>query len=240
MWPQGGPHELQPVMVVQFDQKIDPKAVLETISVEVGDKRAIRLATAAEIEADEGARQQVAASEPGRFVAFRTVEPLPRGTGVKVTVGPGTPSAEGPRRSQNSQVYQFATFGPMEHIGAQCGWGGECRPLTPLQVVFTNPIDLERFDPRTVHVEPSIPGINISASGNTITVTGATAGRTMYSVTVDAGLRDVFGQASEKRAGRNSRPRAPSRSCRAPTATSWWSIRAAGRSCRCSRSTGRS
>ncbi|MCY0989417.1 MG2 domain-containing protein [Nannocystis sp. ILAH1] len=200
MWPQGGPHELQPVMVVQFDQKIDAKAVLEVISVEVGDKRAIRLATAAEIEADEGARQQVTASEPGRYVAFRTVEPLPRGTGIKVTVGPGTPSAEGPRRSQNAQMYQFATFGPMEHIGAQCGWGDECRPLMPLQVVFTNPIDLERFDPKTVHVEPSIPGMNISASGNTITVTGATAGRTLYSVTVDAGLRDVFGQASEKRA----------------------------------------
>ncbi|WAS91057.1 Ig-like domain-containing alpha-2-macroglobulin family protein [Nannocystis punicea] len=197
-WPQGGPHELEPVMVVSFDQKIDPQAVLEVISVDAGGKRAIRLATQAELEADEVARQQVAASEPGRTVAFRAVEPLPRATVVTVTVGPGTPSAEGPRKAKAPYRFAFQTYGPMTHVGAHCGWGDQCRPLTPLLIEFSNAIDLERFDPKSVHVEPSIPGMNISASGNMITVAGATAGRTMYSVTVDAGLRDVFGQASEK------------------------------------------
>ncbi|MCY1059128.1 Ig-like domain-containing alpha-2-macroglobulin family protein [Nannocystis sp. SCPEA4] len=197
-WPQSGPHGLEPVMVVRFDQKIDAKAVLEVISVDAGGKRAIRLATPAEIEADEAARGQIAASEPGRTVAFRATEPLPRGTGVTVTVGPGTPSAEGPRRSKSPYTFGFHTFGPMVHTGAACGWGDECRPLMPLYVEFSNPIDLGHFDPKSVHVEPSIPGMNISASGGTITVTGATAGRTTYSVTVAAGLRDVFGQVSEK------------------------------------------
>ncbi|MDC0720403.1 Ig-like domain-containing alpha-2-macroglobulin family protein [Nannocystis bainbridge] len=198
MTPMGGPHDLEPVMVVGFDQKIDPQAVLEVLTVDAGGKRAIRLATAAEIEADATARGLVAASEPGRSVAFRAVEPLPRGTSVSVTVGAGTPSAEGPRRTKLPHSFGFYTYGPMQHTGAHCSWGGECRPLMPLQVEFTNPIDLERFDPKSVHVEPSIPGMNISAGGNTITITGATVGRTTYSVTVAAGLPDVFGQASEK------------------------------------------
>lgn len=198
-WPQSGPHRLEPVMVVRFDQRIDPSAVLEVIRVEADGKPwPVRLATAAEIEADEAARSHTSASEPGRFVAFRAADPLPRGAGVTVRVGPGTPSAEGPRRTQAPYAFGFHTFGPMTHVGADCGWGDECRPMTPLQVEFSNPIDLERFDPKRVHVEPSIPNMNISAAGGRITITGATAGRTIYSVTVDAGLADIFGQVSEK------------------------------------------
>ena len=53
-------------------------------------------ATAAEIAADDNARQTTEGAEDGRWLAFRAVDLLPTDTAIKVAVGPGTPSAEGP------------------------------------------------------------------------------------------------------------------------------------------------
>lgn len=199
MHPTAGPHRLEPVIVVGFDQKIDPKAVLEVISVEAGGKPvAKRLATAAELEADEVARQLVAQAEPGRTVALRATGPLPKGETITVKIGPGTPSAEGPRRTRDAASFWFRTFGPMEFDRGECGWHDGCRPGFPFRLYFTNPIDGETFDPASVRVEPPIAGMKVSHGGPYITIEGATKGRTTYTVTVDAGIRDVFEQMTEK------------------------------------------
>lgn len=198
MVPTSGPQRLEPVIVVVFDQKVDPKAVLEVTSLEsVGKPVPIRLATAAEIEADELARSVVAQAEPGRYVAFRGVDPLARAASFMVKIAAGMPSAEGPRRTREPLQFHFYTFRAMENVSNRCGWD-ECRPGEPFRIEFTNPIEAERFDPATVRVEPAIPGMQVSTAGDTIYLNGATKGRTAYTVKVAAGVPDVFGQVSEK------------------------------------------
>src|SRR6185295_17369450 len=88
---------------------------------------------------------------PGRTVAFVPEADLPADAGLRVVVGTGTPSAEGPLRTDKEQSWSFRTFGPMRVVSHQCGWGGPCTPQMPWNVVFSNPIDDEAFREDMIH-----------------------------------------------------------------------------------------
>ncbi|MEQ1701640.1 MAG: Ig-like domain-containing protein, partial [Ilumatobacteraceae bacterium] len=72
-WPsEGDSLSLEQLFTVTFDQRVDPPAVLATIHLRAGDDDvAIRLATPAEIEADDQARQTSGTAEDGRWLTFR-------------------------------------------------------------------------------------------------------------------------------------------------------------------------
>lgn len=66
--------------------------------------------------------------------------------------------------------------------------------VTPINLQFNNPLDAKAFQPAQVKVTPIIEGMKVAVYYNGITITGATKGRTTYTVTVDGSLRDMFGQ----------------------------------------------
>ncbi|MEZ4399833.1 MAG: Ig-like domain-containing protein [Kofleriaceae bacterium] len=197
-WPTSGPQALDVPMFVKFDQRIDPAAVLATVAVKAGGRTyATRQATAAEIEANATVKGLVdaakAAEQDGRWLAFVATERFPKDTRVEVTVGPGTPSAEGPNRTADVQRFSFETYPPLKVVKAECGWG-ECPPGAPFQIEFNNPLDEARFDGAQVTTSPAIPRVATTASGNYLTVQGLTEARTAYTTTVSGGVVDSFGQ----------------------------------------------
>jgi uncharacterized protein YfaS (alpha-2-macroglobulin family) len=194
--PDGAPARRDALMLAVFDQRIDPQAVLAHVRVTAGQgARDIRLATADEVQADEEVRRLTAQAGEGRWLAFRTREPLPPDTGVTVSVGAGTPSAEGPLTTAAPQSWGFRTFGPLRVTRHRCGWQeGVCPPGTPWQIELSNPIDAAAFRKEMVRVEPALPGIVVSVHGPTLVVQGRSKPRTTYRVTLDAALPDVFGQ----------------------------------------------
>ena len=199
--PRREPQPLSPVLALRFDQAVDPAAVLEVTKLQAaGRSWPLRLATKEEVAADPGARALLGGSEPGRLVALRPAERLAPGTDAVLVVGPGTPSAEGPRRSVEPFELRFSTFAPPAITEHACGWGRECRPGMPLQVTFNNPLDEVAFDPALVKVEPELPGLKVAVQHTSLVVTGETRGRTKYTVTIGAGLRDRFGQTLGKAA----------------------------------------
>ena len=147
--PEPGPARRDTLMLAVFDQRVDPAAVLASLRVRAGGADVpVRLATAAEVEADEAVARLAGATEPGRFVAFRAERELPADAAVTVTVGAGTASAEGPRRTAAAQEWGFRTYGPFRVRRHECGWGGRCTPFDPWRVELTNPID-----PKTLRKE---------------------------------------------------------------------------------------
>ena len=97
-FPKTGPTRRDTPLFVSFNQRIDPAAVLKTISVTAGGRTfAVKLIAQDEARADEVLSSLVQNAQEGRWLAFRTTEQLPADTTVTVTIGPGTPSAEGPR-----------------------------------------------------------------------------------------------------------------------------------------------
>ena len=137
-----------------------------------------QLATGEEIAADDNVKRRSEYAEEGRWLAFRTVEPLPPDTSVSVVIEAGTPSAEGALVTQADQSYSFSTYSPLKVMEHGCSWGDEpCRPLTPLYIRFNNPIDLDLYDSSMITIEPELPNASVNIYGNTINIQGNTQGR---------------------------------------------------------------
>ncbi|HYR12367.1 MAG TPA: alpha-2-macroglobulin family protein [Longimicrobium sp.] len=194
--PYGSSVGLEPVIVIQFDQRINRAALLPHIQL-LADRQSIpvRLATPAEIEADATAKALAQHGDSIHWIAVRPVRPLPRNAGVQVTVETGAPSAEGPLRTAHAQSWSFRTYGPLAINHSICsGINNRCRPGNPFYIGFTNPLDTAAFRPAQVRVEPAIAGMRVSVLEQALVITGRTLPNTRYTVYLDAGIRDVFGQ----------------------------------------------
>ena len=194
--PSYGPQPRKTLIFVGFDQLIDAAAVLETISVTAGGQEyAIAQASAEEVAADENVSVLAQRVGDGRWVALRASEEFPANTTVNVNVGPGTPSAEGPRTTEAVQAFSFTTYAPLRIESSRCSWGGDrCPPMSPFDITFNNPLDQAAFDKGWITVDPEIPGMTINNYGYSLQIYGATVGRTTYRVTIKGDLLDQFGQ----------------------------------------------
>jgi uncharacterized protein YfaS (alpha-2-macroglobulin family) len=191
------------LMFVEFDQRIDPSSVLKTIKLRAGRVEIkTRLATRAEIESDDDVRKLSAAAQKDRWLAFRAVGSggndtkfaLPANAKVSVSIGPGTPSAEGPRPTTNAQGFSFRTFGPLRVTKHECGYGEGCTPFDSWEVAFSNSLDEDSFKPSQIHISPETKGLKTSINDDTLAIEGLKQGRTVYTVTLDASIKDRFGQ----------------------------------------------
>jgi uncharacterized protein YfaS (alpha-2-macroglobulin family) len=192
-YPQGGPHGLEPVIVAVFDQAIDADALLPHLSLRAGATGfPLRRATEEELAADPQAAALVAAARPDRVLALRT-EPLPRATTVALRVEAGAPSAEGPRLTDAEQTTTFSTYEPLRVLEARCNWGRDCPPEAPWSIRFNNPLDEASIDAALFAVDPPFEA-RVEGSGTWVSIRGRKPGRATYTLTVGAGVTDVFGQ----------------------------------------------
>ena len=133
---------------MQFDQRIDKKAVLGHVVARSGRKKhALRLAKRAEIEADETISGLVDNAKKGRFLVVRDPRrccPPTAGSGSRSKRGPRRRKGRAPRMSRSRSG--SSTYGPMQVERHECGYRGDCPPYTPWVIEFSNPVDTERFD----------------------------------------------------------------------------------------------
>jgi alpha-2-macroglobulin len=195
-YPSGSAVRLEPIFFIAFDQLVDSEAVLSTVSVTAGGRAvSVRLASQSDIDGDEVTARLVENAGDGRWLAFRAAEPLPADANIIVTIGPGTPSAEGPLRTEEAQSFSFSTYAPLRITEHRCSWyEDECPPLTPFYIQFNNPLDAEAFDPTLITIDPPLPGALVEMSGSSLQIRGNTQGRTTYRITVDGAIKDIFGQ----------------------------------------------
>ncbi|HEY7181468.1 MAG TPA: Ig-like domain-containing protein, partial [Blastocatellia bacterium] len=202
-WPTGGPHSRNPLFFIEFDQRIDPGSMLKKIRLSAAGRAwTLRPATEDEIAADENVSRMVKAANKDYWIAFRAIafqgddpqNPLPAGATYSYTVAPGAPSAEGPGVTTKGQSFQFSTYGPLLVRNHRCGYDNNCPPGTPWMIEFNNQLDLKAFDKAQIRVTPELPGMKVNNYGNWVNIEGASKGRTAYTVTLDAAIRDVFGQ----------------------------------------------
>ena len=186
--------DLQPVFLAAFDQRIEPAAALEAITLTAdGDQHRIRLATDAEIEGDDYISSLLGRVLDDTWVAFRPATPLEPDSSIRIEVGPHVPSAEGPSTSDNSSVVEARTYPPLRLEDSGCSYRG-CRPGQALRAWFNNPLDAGTLNAADISITPELPGATVSVYYNTLTIAGPTAGGTVYEVVIPAGLGDVFGQ----------------------------------------------
>ncbi|MBC8101725.1 MAG: hypothetical protein H7Z41_03965 [Cytophagales bacterium] len=187
------PQGRTPLVWLAFDQAVDPDAVLKTITLQAGGKTVgVRRATDAELAAAVKELRWRREIPKERIVALKPALPLPTDTAVTVKIGPGTPSREGPRKTDAPQTTSFQTYGPLRLVRASGGDGSP--PGSGWSLRFNNPLDEDVFDPADVKITPAVPGAQITVSGSFLSIYGLTKGRTTYTVTVPATLKDTFAQ----------------------------------------------
>lgn len=189
------PQRLDTLMFVELDQRIDPAAVLKTIKVSAGKTQLpLRLATNQELEADQGVKDLIKNAEKDRWLAFRATDSLPGNSYITVTIGPGTPSMEGPQTTKDGQAFNFSTFGPLKVVKSECGYNNRCNPTDYWRVDFNNPIDEAGFRQSQVLIQPAIEGLSPTIGGHGLFIYGSKRPETTFKVTLDKSIRDEFGQ----------------------------------------------
>ena len=117
------PQPRDPLFFIPFDQRIDPAAVLED---HPGQRRrpapsALVLVSEAEIQTSREWNKLSCSKDAaeGRWLAFRPASRCPPTPTSRSTIGPGTPSAEGPLITKEAQTYSFRTYAPAAHRGSR-------------------------------------------------------------------------------------------------------------------------
>jgi uncharacterized protein YfaS (alpha-2-macroglobulin family) len=191
------PRQLDSLMFVELDQRIDPVAVLKTIKISSSTGTTpvpLRLATTQEIEADQNIRELVKHAEKDRWLAFRAIDALPGNSYLAVTIGPGTPSIEGPLTTSTKQEFYFYTYGPLHITNSDCGFPGTCRPQHWWRIQFNNPIDKTAFQESQLVIQPAVEKLQVIVQDNTLIINGTRKPETAFKVTLDKSIKDIFGQ----------------------------------------------
>jgi uncharacterized protein YfaS (alpha-2-macroglobulin family) len=193
--PQGGSQPLEPVFLAVADQRIDPTAVLETVTLTAdGEEQTLRLATEAEIADDKRISKRVDYLLDGRWIAFRAIQAFEPDTALEIRIGPNTPSAEGPRRSTDPEFFTARTYAPLHIDDWSCRSDDRCDPGRELWIGFNNPLDTDTFDPSLITIKPELAGMTVLAQFSGITIRGATVGGTTYTATLSEDIQDIYGQ----------------------------------------------
>jgi alpha-2-macroglobulin len=195
-----------PLIFIEFDQRIDPVAALKFITLSSKDREwPLRLATAEEIKANDDVKALSSNAVKDHWMAFRVGKDpgeksdqlLPADTSFIVSVEAGAPSAEGPRKTVEEQNFEFDTYGPLHVIYGLCEYPNkkeDCSPLSPWSLHFSNRLSSD-FDPGKITIEPKLEGQSVSHDReDTLTIKGYPNPRTNYRITLDASIKDVFGQ----------------------------------------------
>jgi alpha-2-macroglobulin len=195
--PRGSGIGLEPLMVVEFDQRIDADDMLDQLVVEAGGEAVeVRLATAEEIRDDPAAARLLDRVDPDRVLAFRALDTFPSATTVTIRLPAGSKGDEGPRPTAEDQSDGFRTFGPLLVINKRCATR-DCQPTDALILEFSNDLDEEQNLADRVMVEPAIPDMHVSVRGRRLAIEGVKQGRTRYSVHLSENIVDQFGQQLE-------------------------------------------
>lgn len=200
------------LMFVEFNQRIDPSAVLQTVKVRAGNRTLkTRLATSDELA--KGVSHEAALYlrdvPKDRVVAFRAVNSLtgnvdgalPANSLINVSIGAGTPSAEGPERTTTISEFSFRTYGPLVVTRSSCDEDNRrssCEHHDQFTIEFSNSID-EDIDESKVKIEPALGDMEVSSYDTNLIIKGIKRGRTTYRVTLDSSIKDQFNQTLEGR-----------------------------------------
>lgn len=195
-WPHNtyDTHRLDQVMVLRFNQRIDPQTALSNVYIKTGRVLGYAtpvMATQAEIDKDPQAASIVASSKEGTWIAFKAQGELPYESSISFGAKEGFVGAEGPRKTTSDSLASFRTHGPLKVTNSRCGYQ-KCTPRDAFEIHLSN--QLEGFDASQIKIEPAIPGADIQNYGQHIYIYGGKQGRRKYTVTISKDVKDRFGQ----------------------------------------------
>ncbi|MEO8843520.1 MAG: Ig-like domain-containing protein [Kofleriaceae bacterium] len=209
--PSGGQVELDEPILLVFDQRIDPQAVIAALRVtstgnhpDVKDdpwqpakQLPVRVQALDPAQYDKRLSARIAElgkDAAGRWLVVRAVDKLAPDAQIAVTLPVGLGSLEGPNRTTEPQAWAFSTYPPFDFDSTSCA-KETCAPTGYLAVNFTNEIDIASFKDDQVEVVPAIKDLHLQVSDTRLILMGSVQANTTYKVEIKQALHDVHHQA---------------------------------------------
>ncbi|MEP7285907.1 MAG: Ig-like domain-containing protein [Chloroflexota bacterium] len=167
-----------PISVV-FNQPMDSASTQEAFAV----RNAANGATVAGI---------VSFDNNGATLNFKASSPLALGTQYQITVLASAKSASGTATLTNPTTATFMTVPYPAVIDSVPKNGDKVEPGGGMNVIFSAPIDPKSLVDK-VHVDPKPDNLSINPGGNTLYINFQSLPATTYTVTLDAGIADPYG-----------------------------------------------
>ncbi len=199
------PQSHTPVVAARFDQAIQrDKLIAQARFCHKQRCVGAREANASEVSKSDEARNLLERARTegveNRTIALVPVQALDGGAQIALNLG-RIPSAEGPRLGDAVST-RFQTHGPLKILGSHCGYD-RCSPYDAWYVTLSNPIDAASLVLSQFKVDPAIRLTGVTPSYgergmSEIAISAEPRPRTTYTLTVPAGVRDIFGQVLAK------------------------------------------
>ncbi len=189
--PTYGPQSLDPLILMGFNQDIQPEALLKSIQIKsAGQSIPYTLATAERLANDPSIRAQAEQLGKDRCLVLQPTTKLTPASSYQVVLEKGSPSKEGPVLTESPQSFSFSTYSPL----AVQGHASDQPPGTPLMIYFNNQLDGAKSKLSEVEVTPALAKQKVVVRGQYLYVYGSTKARTSYEVQIPASLTDGYGQ----------------------------------------------
>ncbi len=199
-YPGDDPQPLRPLIALEFNQEIDVAKLKPFLSVRSGGQEiefAVIKPALFDLPAD---LEWFLANAPDkRTIVVQPLQNANHNTTITVEVAAGAPSNEGPLPSLARQLISLRTFGGLNIAGQNCAVAGrnayDCEPGEPFYIFFNHQLDAGSISANQVALDPPLlDGKLIVSPWGVITITGQSTANTLYTLTLQPGLRDEFGQ----------------------------------------------
>ena len=192
-WPTAGGQDLDPVLMLGFNQKVDDDKLADHLFLRQGNESIpFELVRDAKTIKEEFPDYIVNDFPEDRRVIIRPTAKLSADTGYRYGLDSGAPSAEGLKKTESPQTSSFRTYAPLRVQRHSCGRKRHaCAPTQDWWISFNNALDVEAFESSQVTVEPSVDALEAEVAGASLQLSGAFEANTKYVVTLSAELTDM-------------------------------------------------
>ncbi len=190
----------QTIIAAKFNQEINEAEVIKHIKVFANGKEFPIRSVTSEVTENYTVYWELGKPiEPKIWLAFRTVELLPKKAEVKVVFEKGLPSAEGTLKSENEQAFTFKTLTPFGVRELICGYKRVpeiCQPSDDFEIRLNRSRYPDKLDKSLITIEPAIKDVVIDTDGSNgiIYIRGRKKPNTTYNITISGKMIDYYKQ----------------------------------------------
>ncbi len=199
-YPDHDAQPLRPFIALEFNQAIDIAQLQPFLSVQSGGQEMEFVVIRRDVfDLPEDLQRFLEGTHADRTVVLQPLQDATPNTTITVAVAAGAPSAEGPLLSPARELFTFRTFGGLEIVGQSCAPTGrdayDCQPGEPFYIAFNHGLEVESLQPDHVGITPPLQDGTLTVyPWGDIEIMGQSTANTIYTLVLQPGLRDVFGQ----------------------------------------------